>query len=121
MINSYSGASDFFKASGDKVSTILSKDTLLLKDRNVFVITLHGMKVLTFHKNGNLTLFDDDCGTAELRNLFNKYTPDCVNVIQRKFQFYVDFFGIIAPFIDGQISLDIRKKEVSYASTNFGV
>lgn len=105
-MNNYAEADSLFKEKqkDGAVAVTIAKNTLLVKeDKSTYGLTFSGTPIIKYYRNGAIKLIEDDCGTTVLRTQLNKYTPDCIHVVQRKFRFYVEFYDIVIPLNDALI------------------
>jgi len=80
-------------------TTNVEKDVVLRVTGTSYVIICGVQQAVQFHQDGKITIFEDgECATRKFGNKLNKYTPDCINVFQRDFKFYVKFYDVILPF-----------------------
>lgn len=113
-IKSYTDCFDEYN--GNVGTCTIEKDVLLLPFEDGYCITYLNMVITNYFKNGRITVYSDVVGTQSVRHKMNKYTPDCINVIQRDHELFVEFYGIRCPFVNGKFTCDPEKKDVYYES-----
>ena len=114
-MKNYRDANILFKAKkkGGACTVSVGPDMLLVKeDVSTYGLTFRGSPIIRYYRDDTIMLIGDaDCGTASLRTRLNKYSPDDIKVFQRKFRFYVKFFGVTIP-LNGELIFDPVKREI---------
>lgn len=99
-------------ACGSNPTTVLEPDVLLVKNRYSVCLTYSNMPLVLYRSDGRIIIYEDaECGTVTAKNKLNKYTPDCITVVQVDFKFRVKFYDIDLPF-DGTFFFNPLLKKV---------
>ena len=91
---------------------------LMLGVGSGYSIVYSNMVIVTYLKNGHIYIYDDEVSTTSVRNKINKYTPTCINAIQRDHVLFIEFYGVCCPFVSGCFNCNPEKKAVYYEDSS---
>ena len=94
-ITNYDEAFAQFRGRTLDETIVIEPGVLMLHDSNSICLTYMNEPLVRYYLDGKLTIYEDaECGTASVKNRLNKYTPDCIKIVQRDFIFHIVFYGV---------------------------